>query len=75
MVIKVGKKEWNVKDCTYAERRELHKLNAKVWWEGKMDVEAYYNVLEKVGMVAGWEKMILKIWICRKLMKFYKRSF
>ncbi len=53
MVIKVGKKEWNVKDCTYAERRELHKLNAKVWWEGKMDVEAYYNVLEKVGMVAG----------------------
>ena len=53
MVIKVEKKEWNVKDCTYAERRELHKLNAKVWWEGKMDVEAYYEVLEKVGAIAG----------------------
>ena len=53
MIVKVGKKEWDVKDCTYAERRELHKLNAKVWWEGKMDVEAYYEVLEKVSMIAG----------------------
>ena len=53
MIVKVGKKEWDVKDCTYAERRELHKLNAKVWWSGKMDVEAYYEVLEKVGAIAG----------------------
>ena len=53
MIVKVGKKEWDIKDCSYAERRELHKLNAKVWWEGKMDVEAYYEVLEKVGMIAG----------------------
>ena len=75
MIVKVGKKEWDVKDCTYAERRELHKLNAKVWWDGKMDVEAYYEVLEKVGAIAGLGEMILKIWICRKLMKFYKRSF
>ena len=53
MVVKVGKKEWDVNDCTYAERRELHKLNAKVWWGGKMEVESYYNVLEKVGEIAG----------------------
>ena len=53
MIVKVGKKEWDVKDCTYAERRELHKLNAKVWWSGKMEVEAYYEVLEKVGAIAG----------------------
>ena len=53
MVVKVGKKEWDVNDCTYAERRELHKLNAKVWWDGKMEVELYYNVLEKVGEIAG----------------------
>ena len=46
MVVKVGKKDWDINDCTYAERRELHKLNAKVWWEGKMDVESYYEVLE-----------------------------
>ena len=54
MIVKVGKKEWDVNDCTYAERRELHKLNAKVWWDsGKMDVESYYDVLEKVGVIAG----------------------
>ena len=53
MVVKVGKKDWDVNDCTYAERRELHKLNAKVWWDGKMDVESYYEVLERVGAIAG----------------------
>ena len=54
MVVKVGKKDWDINDCTYAERRELHKLNAKVWWDsGKMDVESYYDVLEKVGVIAG----------------------
>ena len=53
MVVKVGKKDWDINDCTYAERRELHKLNAKVWWEGKMDVESYYEVLEIVGAMSG----------------------
>ena len=54
MVVKVGKKDWDINDCTYAERRELHKLNAKVWWDsGKMDVLSYYDVLEKVGVIAG----------------------
>ena len=53
MIVKVGKKDWDINDCTYAERRELHKLNAKVWWEGKMDVLSYYDVLEKVGVIAG----------------------
>jgi len=53
MIIEINKKEWDVNDCTYAQRRELHKLNAKVWWDGKMDVEAYYEVLEKVGDIAG----------------------
>jgi len=53
MIVKVGKKDWDINDCTYAERRELHKLNAKVWWDGKMDVESYYEVLERVGAIAG----------------------
>ncbi len=54
MIVKVGKKDWDINDCTYAERRELHKLNAKVWWDsGKMDVLSYYDVLEKVGAIAG----------------------
>ncbi len=53
MIVKVNKKDWDVKDCTYGQRRELHKMNAKVWWDGQMDVESYYNVLEKVGEIAG----------------------
>ncbi len=53
MVVKVGKKDWDVKDCSYAQRRELHKLNAKVWWDGKMDSDAYYDTLERVGNIAG----------------------
>ena len=64
MVVKVGKKDWDINDCTYAERRELHKLNAKVWWDGKMDVESYYEVLERVGA---------RIWIWQKSMKSFKR--
>ena len=53
MIVKVGKKDWDINDCTYAERRELQ-LNAKVWWDsGKMDVLSYYDVLEKVGVIAG----------------------
>ena len=53
MVVKVGKKDWDINDCTYAERRELHAANAKVWWTGKMDVDAYYLVLEKVERISG----------------------
>ena len=53
MTIKVDGKEYIINECTYAERRELHKLNAMTWWEGKMDVDAYYAVLERVGEIAG----------------------
>tara|TARA_R100001377_G_scaffold9078_1_gene4651 strand:- start:1194 stop:1466 length:273 start_codon:yes stop_codon:yes gene_type:complete len=53
MIIEAKEKKWEIKDCTYAERRELHKLNAKVWWKGEMNVESYYEVLEKVGNIAG----------------------
>ena len=53
MTIKVDGKEYIINECTYAERRELHKLKAMTWWEGKMDVDAYYAVLERVGEIAG----------------------
>ena len=53
MIIKINEKEWDVIDCTYAQRRELHKLNAKFRWDVKMDVESYYDVLQKVGDIAG----------------------
>ena len=53
MTIKVDGKEYIINECTYGQRRELHKLNALTWWEGKMDVGAYYEVLERVGEIAG----------------------
>ena len=53
MIVEALDKEWNVNDCTYKQRRELHALNAKVWWEGKQDVSAYYELLDKVSEIAG----------------------
>jgi len=53
MIVKVDKKEYDVKDCTYKQRRELHKLNALVWWGGEMDVEKYYDLLEHVQDISG----------------------
>ena len=53
MIVEALDKEWNVNDCTYKQRRELHALNAKVWWEGKQDVGAYYELFDKVSEIAG----------------------
>ncbi len=53
MIVKVDKKEYEVEDCTYKQRRQLHKKNALVWWEGKMDVEKYYDLLEDVQEISG----------------------
>ena len=53
MIVKVDKKEYDVKDCTYKQRRKLHKLNALVWWGGEMDVEKYYDLLEQVQNISG----------------------
>jgi len=53
VIVKVDKKEYDVKDCTYKQRRKLHKLNALVWWGGEMDVEKYYDLLEHVQDISG----------------------
>ena len=52
MIVKALEKESEVNDCTYKQRRELHALNAKVWWDGQ-DVDAYYKLLDKVSNIAG----------------------
>ena len=56
MIVEALDKEWNVNDCTYKQRRELHAFNAKVWWNGKQDVSAYYELLEKVSEIAGLDE-------------------
>ena len=53
MIVKVNKKEWDVNDCTYKQRRELHKLNALAWRGGEMNIGKYYDLLERVGEISG----------------------
>ena len=56
MKIEAVKRSWNINDITYKQRRELHALNADVWWDGKMDVSKYYTLLEKVSDIAGFDE-------------------
>ena len=53
MIIKALRKEYNIKEITYKERRELHRLNAKAFWDGKINPDNYYDVLERVAEIAG----------------------
>jgi hypothetical protein len=53
MKIKALGKQFQVKDISYKQRRDLHRLNAKAFWDGKIDPESYYDVLEKVSEIAG----------------------
>jgi|TARA_R110000823_G_scaffold264023_3_gene384248 hypothetical protein len=53
MKIKALGKQFQVKDISYKQRRSLHRLNAKAFWDGKIDPESYYDVLEKVSEISG----------------------
>ena len=53
MKVKALDKEYQVKDITYKERRGLHRLNAKAFWDGKINPDNYYDVLEKVAEISG----------------------
>jgi|TARA_R110000824_G_scaffold272045_2_gene460557 translation initiation factor 2 beta subunit (eIF-2beta)/eIF-5 len=53
MKIKALGKQFQVKDISYKQRRDLHRLNAKAFWDGKVDPESYYDVLEKVAEISG----------------------
>ena len=57
MEIKALGKKYKIKEITYKERRELHRLNAKAFWDGKINPDNYYDVLEKTAEISGlWEK-------------------
>ena len=53
MIVKVLGKEYKVKEITYQERRDLHRLNAKAFWDGKINPDNYYDILEKVAGISG----------------------
>lgn len=53
MEIKALGKTFVIKEITYKERRELHRINAKAFWDGKINPDNYYDVLEKVAEISG----------------------
>ena len=53
MEIKALDRTFKIKDITYKERRELHRINAKAFWDGKINPDSYYDVLEKVAEISG----------------------
>ena len=49
MVVKMFKKEWEVKNPTYKEKRDLHKARmTTIGSDGNIDTEKYYDILEQV---------------------------
>ena len=53
MEIKALGKKYEIKEITYKERRELHRINAKAFRDGKINPDNYYDVLEKVAEISG----------------------
>jgi hypothetical protein len=59
MKIEALNKSWDIRDISYKQRRELHAINAEVWWKGEMDVGRYYDLLAKVSDIAGIDESVL----------------
>jgi len=54
MKVKMFKKEWEVNNPTYKEKRELHKARmSTIDSGGNIDTEKYYDILEQVEKVSG----------------------
>jgi len=60
MKVKAIDKEWEINEATYKQRREIYRLNVKAFWDGKVDPDRYYEVLEKCAEVAGLKEKDLK---------------
>jgi len=54
VTVKVGKKDWNIADINFAERRKLHMLNSLCFSGGEINQEKYYGMLEVVRELAGF---------------------
>lgn len=53
MKIKALKKSWDIEDISYKDRREIYQLNVKAFWDGSIDPDKYYEVLEKTFDMSG----------------------
>ena len=53
MKVKMFNKEWEVKNPTYKEKRELWKLNTMTFDGDKMNQENYFALLERAEEITG----------------------
>ena len=53
MKVKMFDKEWEVKNPTYKEKRELWKLNTMTFERDKINQDKYFQLLEKVEEISG----------------------
>ena len=53
MKVKMYDKEWEVKNPTYKEKRELWKLNTMAFDSGQINQEKYFNLIEKTENISG----------------------
>ena len=48
MIVKTKKGEFEVEPINFKDRRELHRKEIKVYWDNKLDTDAYYELLDLV---------------------------
>jgi|ETNvirenome_6_85_1030632.scaffolds.fasta_scaffold198316_2 hypothetical protein len=53
MVVVALEKDWEIKECSYRERRELQKLNTKTFWGKEQDPNDVYTLLDRVEEMSG----------------------
>ena len=53
MKVKLFDKEWEVKNPTYKEKRELWKLNTMAFDSGEINQEKYFDLIEKTENISG----------------------
>ena len=60
MKIKALKKTWEIADISYKDRRQVYQLNVKAFWDGKIDPDRYYEVLDKIFDLSGLTEQDVK---------------
>ena len=55
MIVKVFDKDWEVKNPTYKEKREIWKLNSIAFEGGEINQNGYFTLLERVEQISGLE--------------------
>ena len=47
-MVKTDHGDFDIRPISFADRRELHRLEMKVYWDEKIDQDAYFNLLNWV---------------------------